>query len=227
MALPPLLYVIAGFRHTTGLQPWAVLDSVSDYYYTGAVAAFVGVLFALAVFFFTYRGYDNADLRRDRVAAFIAGAAALLVAFCPKRPPLESLRPSWWTPRIGTVHYVAAVVLFGSFLFFALVLFRKHKGSPGERLPWCKRVRNAIQIGCSVGMVVCLVWAGIALHHGAAIVLPEALAVELFAVTWLVKGRVDQTAIATARRTLHYGRHPGRLLARVRSAVRRQRGSAR
>ena len=55
--LPVLLYVIAGLRPTTGLQAWILLNSVSAYYYTGAVGIFVGVLFSLALFLFTYRGY--------------------------------------------------------------------------------------------------------------------------------------------------------------------------
>jgi len=48
--LPLLLWVIAGWRPTTGVQPWELMSSVSAYYYTGAVAAFVGILVSLAVF---------------------------------------------------------------------------------------------------------------------------------------------------------------------------------
>jgi hypothetical protein len=49
---------------------------------------------------------------------------------------------------------------------------------------------------------------------------PEALALELFAVSWLVKGRVDKTAASAGRRTLHYGRHPGQLVDAARRAIR-------
>lgn len=59
LMLPPLVYLIAGLRPTQGLPSWQLLSSISAYYYTGAVAAFVGILIALAVFLFTYSGYDN------------------------------------------------------------------------------------------------------------------------------------------------------------------------
>ena len=59
LLLPLLLYVFAGLRHTVGLPAWTPLNSISAYYYTGAVAIFVGVLFALALFLLTYPGYKG------------------------------------------------------------------------------------------------------------------------------------------------------------------------
>ncbi len=44
LLLPVLLYVLAGLRSTTGLTSWRLLDSVSAYYYTGAIGVFIGVL---------------------------------------------------------------------------------------------------------------------------------------------------------------------------------------
>src|SRR3970040_1717384 len=57
LVLPLALPCIAALR-PTGLTV-AELDSVSSYYYTGAVAFFAGTLVALGAFLFTYRGYDN------------------------------------------------------------------------------------------------------------------------------------------------------------------------
>jgi hypothetical protein len=85
MTLPFLLWVIAGWRPTEGLPRWGLLTSVSAYYYTGSVAAFVGILVALAAFLVTYRGYKNEQNRRDRIAAIIASVAAIGVAFFPTR----------------------------------------------------------------------------------------------------------------------------------------------
>jgi len=184
------------------------------------VAALVGILIALAVFLFTYRGYNNEYRRRDRVAAIIAGGAAVLVAFFPAGAPNDLPVPSWWTPRTATIHYVSAVVLFGAFIFFSLFLFPKSKVKEGEPLPPDKRARNWIYISCGVAMVVCVLWAWSALITGAPIFWPEALALEFFAVSWLVKGRADRTATAAGRRTLHYGRHPGQLVGEVWSAIR-------
>ena len=121
---------------------------------------------------------------------------------------------------MATIHNVSAAVLFGAFIFFALFLFPKSKVKKGSRLPLDKRVRNGFYISCGVAMVVCIAWAAIAGVAQAPIFWPEALALEFFAVSWLVKGRAEHTAIAVGRRTLHYGRHPGQLVAKARSAIR-------
>lgn len=213
LIMPTLFWLIAGWRPTEGLQPWKLLTSVSAYYYTGAVSAFAGILVALALFLFTYRGYDNAYRRRDRIAAIIAGVAAVLVALFPTGAPGDLKALSWWTPLIGVIHYVSAVVLFGAFIFFSLVLFRRSKVKQGESLPWGKRLRNVIHIFCGVAMLACMVWAGIASVNGAPIFWPEALALEFFAMSWLAKGRADITVVAAGRQTLYYGSHPKQLFA--------------
>ena len=220
LLLPFLLWIIAGWRPTAGLQPWEILSSVSAYYYTGAVAAFVGILVALAVFLFTYPGYGNEYKRRDQSAAIIAGTAAIGVAFFPTGAPSDLPVPSWWTPQTRTIHYTSAVVLFGAFIVFCLFLFPKSKVKKGESLPLDKRVRNRIYRFCGLAMLVCMLWAGSALFTSAPIFWPEALALEFFAVSWLVKGRADWTAVNLGRRTLHYGSHPGQLVGEAWRAIR-------
>jgi len=44
---------------------------------------------------------------------------------------------------------------------------------------------------------------------------PEAIALEFFAVSWLLKGRADWTLASAGMLTLHYGRHPGQLADKV------------
>ena len=220
-ALPYMLWLMAGLRPTEGLQRWEMLGSLSAYYHTGAVPAFVGILVALGVFLITYRGYNNKYRRRDRAAAIMAGTAAILVAFFPTAAPKGLSGPSWWAPRTGVIHYVAAVVLFSAFSFISLFLFRKTKVGAGEPLPADKRVRNGIYSWCGIAMVGCMAWAGGASVVGASILWPEALALEFFAISWLVKGRADRTAVAAARRTWHYGRHPRQLASDLLAAIRR------
>lgn len=216
--LPLLLWLIAGWRPTEGLPRWGLLESVSSYYYTGAVVAFVGILSALAVFLFTYEGYDNALRSRDRGAAIVAGIAALGVAFFPTDAPVLALRPSWWTPLMRTLHYGSAVVLFGSFIVFALFLFPKSAGKPGEPADRGKKVRNALYVVCGVFMLACMVWAGIAGANESPIFLPEAIALVAFALSWLVKGRADWTFGAVTGRVWHYGLHPKQLFRAARSS---------
>jgi len=216
LMLPILLWVIAGWRPTEGLHRWELLSSVSAYYYTGAVVAFVGILVALGVFLVTYRGYDNEYNRFDRLAAIIAGVAAIGVAFFPTEAPLGMPKPSWWTPKTGTIHYVCAFVLFGAFIFFSAFLFPKSKVKKGEPLPSNKRKRNFFYRLFGGAMLVCMVLIFIIRKFtDGPIFWPEAIALEFFAVSWLLKGRADWTLVRAGRRTLHYGRHPVQLAGKV------------
>lgn len=220
LLLPILLWLIAGWRHTAILPAWKPLGSVSAYYYTGAVSFFAGALVALALFLFSYRGYQNEYGHRDRVAAVIAGGAAILVAFFPTDAPTKDLSFPWWTPPMGVIHYLAAVALFGSFIFFSLIQFPKSNVKKGNPVPMDKRVRNSIYIVCGVAMIACMAWAAISSWRGGSIFWPEVLALEFFAISWLAKGRADKTAVAVGKQTLHYGRHPQQLVSDVWDGVR-------
>jgi hypothetical protein len=122
LVLPFALIVIALARD--GVERWKELTSISAYYYTGGVAAFVGMLVSLALFLFTYRGYRNEYHWADRAAAVTAAIAALGVAFFPTVAPHSVPALSWWHPRTGVLHHVFAVMLFTMFAVFALFLFR-------------------------------------------------------------------------------------------------------
>ncbi len=202
MSLPILLWLIAAWRPTGLLPRWAHLDSVSSYYYSGAVTVFVGILIALAVFLFTYQGYANPHQRRDRVAAIVAGTAATLVAFFPTDVPSGLPAPSWWRPWMGWTHGVSATILFLSFIFFSLFQFPRSSGDRQALQP-SKRVRNGIYFCCGGAMVICVLWAGIAEFARAPIFWPEALALEFFAASWLVKGRAGSTLRVVGRRAMH------------------------
>ena len=136
LLLPVLIYLIAGLRATESLARWQLLDAVSDYYYTGAVAVFVGVLFALSLFLFTYPGYEGAIA--DRVVGAMGGLGALFVALFPTLAPTPALVPGWWSKLTGVLHYISAVTMFVSFILFSLWLFRRsdipdHRDRPREK----------------------------------------------------------------------------------------------
>jgi hypothetical protein len=191
---------LAGLRPISQLtERWDRLDSVSAYYYTGAVAAFVGVIFALSLFLLTYPGYEN-ELK-DRVLGWIGGAAALGVVFLPTTPPNERLTPMWWQPWMHHVHYVSAASLFVSFILFSLWLFPK-SDQPPEYRSTDKRVRNAIYKTCGLIMIGAVIWAAIAGLMNKAIFIQEAIAIEAFAVSWLAKGEADQPFRRAARRVM-------------------------
>lgn len=196
--LPGLLYLLAGLRPTEELPAWRLLESVSAYYYTGAVSVFVGVLFGLALFLLTYQGY--ADSRVDRALGCIAGSCALLVALFPTRAPAGVSSPGWWTEGMLGIHNVAAGLLFTTFAAFSLWLFRKSRVPVGQPLPPGKRFRNRVYVVCGVVIVGCILWAGSAILWPHPVFWPEAIALWAFAVSWLVKGRAPETLASAAKR---------------------------
>jgi hypothetical protein len=197
--LPWILVLIAAGRPIDPSARWTVLNSISAYYYTGAVAAFVGMLVALALFLLTYRGYDNKYGWVDRAAAVTAGVAALLVAFFPTDAPEGFPVLPWWTPPSAVVHYFSAIVLFAMFAVFCLWLFRLGTSDP---TPPDKRRRNLIYVLCGIVILISMAWAGIAGWKDKPIFIPESLALTAFAASWLTKGRAPRTIANAVRKTL-------------------------
>ncbi|NQT93659.1 MAG: hypothetical protein HQ559_12940 [Lentisphaerae bacterium] len=198
LLLPVLLYLLAGVRATEGLPRWGLLDSVSAYYYTGAVGVFVGVLFALSLFLFTYPGYKG--VVADRVVGILGGTAALGVALCPTAAPEGLAEPTWWCNLVRTVHYVSAVLLFVAFILFSIWLFRKSNIPNRRDRPAGKRRRDDICLACGIIMIVCVLWATSSMITHAPIFLPEAISIVAFAVSWLVKGEAYQPIVDTFER---------------------------
>ncbi|MGB5473941.1 MAG: hypothetical protein WBQ78_10740 [Gammaproteobacteria bacterium] len=197
LLLPLILIFMAVVRD--GVAQWRSLESISAYYYTGAVAAFVGMLVALALFLFTYRGYSNRYYWADRAASSIAAVAALGVAIFPTAAPDGVPVLFWWSPLTGILHYVFAIILFVMFAVFALWLFRIRPA--GEEVTPDKRWRNRVYLLCGILIVASIVWAGVAGKNGRSIFWPESAALIAFAVSWLVKGYAH-TTIANAARSL-------------------------
>lgn len=202
--LPFLLPIISASRPTDGLSKWELLDSVSAYYYSGATVVFVGTLFALAMFLGTYKGYNTKDNWRDRTAATIACVAAIGVAFYPTAAPEELNPPTWWTPTTRTIHYVSAVVLFSSFVYFAIFRFTRSNPQRDGKISPEKRNRNRFYVVCGVGIVGCMLWAGSAMFTDAPIFWPESIALILFASAWLAKGHADWTAKSILSHAAYY-----------------------
>jgi hypothetical protein len=52
---------------------------------------------------------------------------------------------------------------------------------------------------CGIAIVASIAWAGVAGMNKRSILVPESIALVAFAVSWLVKGRVDRSIVDTAR----------------------------
>ncbi len=206
LAFPFVLWLLNAWRLQSS-QRWSTLPSVSAYYYTGAVSAFAGVLVALAIFLFSYKGYRNSYRLADLIAAKIACFAALGVALFPTGAAEGQPALPWWTAPVGVVHFTSATILFLSFSFISIFLFTRSAKGGGSRSAG-KTLRKVLYIACGIGMLACLGWAGIAEIRKSPIFWPEALALEFFAVSWLVKGRADTTVMAVAKAGASRIRHP-------------------
>jgi heme A synthase len=219
LALPWLLILIVLWRD--GPLVWEGLDSVSAYYYTGANALFVGMLFVLALFLFAYEGYKNKYQKHDRRWAKAAALGALLVAFFPTAAPqVEGITAlAWWTKWVGWLHFGGAFLLFGAFAVFCLWLFRateKSAAEPGRNVAAIpdpdpgKKLRNHFYLFSGLVIVGCMIRAGYNLANSepeksVSIFWPEAIALTFFALSWLVKGHWLESMAGVARAWLTPG----------------------
>lgn len=198
LSLPFLLVAVAALRPTPGLPSREILDSISAYYYTGAVSIFVGVLFALSLFLFTYQGYRGS--RADRRLGAIGGICALGVALFPTAAPEGLDPPAWWSEMTRTIHYGSAVCLFLVFIAFSVWLFRKSSVPKDEEASRDKQWRNRFYLGCGGVMIASVLWAGTSLITDRPIFWPEAIALLAFASSWLVKGEAHRPVIRIAKK---------------------------
>jgi hypothetical protein len=173
----PSLMVIGKWVNESSLQ---LEYSISDYYNNGLAGdILVGVLFALGFFLFSYKGPEKVDSR----AANIGCIAALGVALCPTTSSVA------WIHRL---HFGFALLLFGVFIFFSLVLFRKT--DPSKRKTREKENRNKAYLVCGIIMTVCIagipicifLLPGLSSQYNLVFWL-ETAALEAFGFSWITK----------------------------------------
>lgn len=186
MALPFVLLLVHG----------GSLGSISAGYYTAGSALFVAGVCAIGIFLLYYRGYD----RKDRIASFIAGTAALIVGQVPCGcGPQGQSGPAFlwgWAPGYITsdwprVHQGAAFILFCTLAVFCLFLFPLSDGSKDVNRK--KQQRNIVYYACGGVIVVCLV--AIVIDHVWApwlgptgLYVAETIMMLAFGFSWAVKG---------------------------------------
>jgi peptidoglycan/LPS O-acetylase OafA/YrhL len=166
-----------------GLLPGhEVADSVSDFYYTGIRDIFVGILFTLAFFLITYKGYEAKDSIIANFGFFFALGVALF--------PCKGFHPN--------VHLFSAFLLFCVFIFFSLVLFTKSRDDK----------RNRVYRICGWIMVVCIVGIGVTFTsrfdgtreaYNITFWL-ESIALCAFSISWLTKGEFISQSLLLASR---------------------------
>ena len=139
----PVILALWGFALCECIE---IQKSISDYYSLRTRDAFVGILFVIAWFLFTYRGYDE----WDNIAGYLGCLFALGVAFFPNTGEV-------WE---ATLHFISAAALFLVMSFFSIFLFTK-SDKPRESWTPEKRVRNKIYVACGVVILACIALTGL------------------------------------------------------------------
>jgi hypothetical protein len=176
MSLPFIVAGGAWLIFSVGLQ-----ESLSLYYHTPMRDVWVGLIFFLTGFFWSYRGYELAD----RIAGKLATAFGwLFVVF----PPAKSMNQA---DIIGNLHMVFAAGFFLTLIYFSAFLFTKT--DPSKPPTPQKLRRNVIYRVCAVVMGVSLGLGFLFYYFPAFIPLRpvfwgESFAIEAFGFSWLVKG---------------------------------------
>src|SRR5258705_1769441 len=130
----------------------AIQPSISDYYYTRMGSGFIGVMCAVALFLFCYKGY-----KKDWIASKLACFFALGVAFFPTTGPDKANLCNYLgrnsTNTTSLIHYVSATLFFLTLAFFCLFLFTKTSGDVTPE----KIIRNRIYKICGYTIIACVV----------------------------------------------------------------------
>jgi len=178
--LPPVLFF--GNWALTGNE---LESSISAYYHTPMGSVFVGVLWALAVFFSSYNYKALPGFKWDNRLSWVAAGAAVCVAIFPTTSDASVSSRS--EQNIGIVHMISAGVLFVLLAVFALVLFPR---SAGEMTPR-KRLRNMLYRTCggimAVAILLMVVWRDPPESWHIFLAL-ETICVVAFGISWLIKG---------------------------------------
>jgi hypothetical protein len=178
--LPPVLFF--GNWALTGNE---LESSISAYYHTPMGTVFVGVLWALAVFFVSYNYKALPGFEWDNRLSWVVGGAAVCVAIFPTTSDVSVSSRS--EQNIGIVHMISAGILFVLLAVFALVLFPRSAGDMTPR----KRLRNVLYRtsgGLMVAAIVLMFPSQQALDSWHAFLWLETVCVWAFGISWLVKG---------------------------------------
>lgn len=194
LLLPILLGPVGWFVFGIEIQ-----DNMSSYYHTGLRDAFVGLLCAIGIFLYCYRGYDWIEAWTGRVGC----VAALGVAFFPLDANSDPLRQK---SIVGYLHSACGGAFFLTLAFYSLYHFpssrrEKHEPAPHEaERDFLYRASGVVILLSMIAMGAYLLlipghWKS-RLNDYNFLFWMEWVAVWSFAAAWLTKGRAILADIA-------------------------------
>jgi magnesium-transporting ATPase (P-type) len=180
--------------------------SISHYYYSTVGELFTGVLCAVALFMFCYKGHKLRKGEKglsDSALANLCGAFALGVVVFPTGSSCitDNMRIFLSSDNTGYIHFTMAALFFISLSVMSMVNFRR----TDDIVSFGKGKNHKTFLVCGIAMLVCLVLVFIysmwidgkyawldRLHP---VFCLEAIALIFFGISWLIKGRVDMAYI--------------------------------
>ena len=179
-----------------------ILPSISHYYHSTMKIFFAGILFLLAIFLWTYEGYD----RFERGICKALSIMALLIVFFPTTNSICTIKQCYTEtdlksfvlpsiigqPWIGALHLFCALVFFSLLIyliFFKFLVHERKLSSPDVNAIWIYKVCGWGMIFSIVGIGICMFFAE---NSGNWLLPPtfvfETIALVCFGVSWLTKG---------------------------------------
>ena len=192
ISLPFILWLGALIVFKTG----RIEESLSCYYHTGMGDVFVGTLFVIGAFLFSYKGYDKKDDGAGDLACFFAIGVALFPTSvaCLQDPHVV---PSMIEKIVGFAHVIFAFLFFLTLAYFALCQFTK--SDPNKTPTARKKTRNRIYRACgyailiSIALIVLYRLMGLLkINQAISVYDPvfwlETVALMAFGISWSIKG---------------------------------------
>lgn len=183
----PILLILGSFTIGGCSQ---VQESISHYYYTIMRDVYVGVLFAIAIFLISYRGYNPVD----NITTTLAGIFAICVALFPTTQNQDHTCAVYYIDHCDIrvyIHYGSAVLLFLTLAVISFFLFSR--GAKSKR----KKIRNYIYRTCGILLMLSVVLISLirtipaienALTQYKPVFWIEWLGLTAFGISWLIKG---------------------------------------
>jgi hypothetical protein len=154
MLLAPSSILFGLIGKSTNLPYW--YKSISSTYYANDKIIMIGLLYAIAIFFSAYKGYDW----RDRTCSLIQAVSSFLIVAFPCDTPGIPQNVGLFLAPVSVsniIHCISASVLFITFAFNVLFLFRLCGPEPTEK----KLLRNKIYLVCGIIISIFMILEGI------------------------------------------------------------------
>lgn len=196
----PLILLMGAATSKLELEP-----SISDFFHTVFRDVFVGIMCAIGVFLFSYKGYEfrrgEGDWFSDRALSRVAGIAAIGLALFPIMPAEDQISASALSQQmVGTgvsqnLHYLFALSFFVSLIFFSLVQFPKTRDE-GRRPIYIWS--GVVLVGVTAGLIAVFAAGKLGgkevegtISDRNIVFWLEAIGIWAFGVSWLTKGKAD------------------------------------